>query len=79
MILTATETAGVFGLSAQECQDKIYDAIDRASDQDRSTWLTDEHGKPVAAVVPVEVLEQYEAGLSAVLTGRHHQVHRSQP
>lgn len=31
----------------------LQDAIDRASDQDQMTWLAD-HGKRVAAIVPVE-------------------------
>lgn len=41
-------------------QEDITNAIDDASDQDRSTVLT-EDGKPVAAIVPIEVLEYYEA------------------
>lgn len=40
--------------------DDIQDAVDLASDQDQVTWLTD-GGKRVAAIVPVEAAELYEA------------------
>jgi len=33
-------------------------AIDLASDRDQMTWLTD-HGKRIAAIVPVDVAERY--------------------
>lgn len=45
----------------------LRDAIDNASDQDRSTWLA-ENGKRIAAIVPVDVAERdeqrYGTGLS---------------
>jgi hypothetical protein len=37
--------------------DRLRDAIDLASDQDRMTWLTS-GGKRVAAIVPVDVAER---------------------
>jgi len=39
--------------SSEYLLSELEDAIDRASDQDRMTWLT-EHGRRIAAVVPVE-------------------------
>lgn len=39
---------------------RFVDAADLASDQDQVTWLTD-GGKRVAAIVPVEAAELYEA------------------
>jgi hypothetical protein len=53
---------------------KFTDALDLASDQDQSTWVTDPDGRRLAALVPVEVLEFYQ---SALMTepprGRHAQ------
>lgn len=53
--------------------DDLGDAIDNASDQDRATWLVSE-GKRIAAIVPVEVLEFYQAATDPRVTavGRHH-------
>lgn len=51
---------------------KFADALDLASDQDRSTWVTDPDGKRIAALVPVEVLEFYQHALDLrAPRGRH--------
>jgi hypothetical protein len=47
---------------------RVNDAIDLASDQDQGTWLT-EDGKRIAAIVPVDVLEQHLNWLREVMTG----------
>jgi len=46
---------------------EVVDAIDLASDQDQPTWIFDNAGGKVAAIVPVEVLEYYEQMLAGVL------------
>jgi hypothetical protein len=43
----------------------LEDAIDLASDQDQMTWLTD-HGKRIAAIVPVDVAERYAQDYGAI-------------
>lgn len=51
---------------------KFTDALDLASSQDQSTWVTDPDGKRLAALVPVEVLEFYESAiLLRAPRGRH--------
>jgi hypothetical protein len=49
------------------------DALDLATDQDRPSWFTDQEGKRIAAIVPVEVLEFYQAVTDPRVTavGRH--------
>lgn len=57
----ALDKTGLGG-NADHCEsghEEIWDVFDNASDQDKTTILTRD-GKPVAAVVPVEVLEFYE-------------------
>lgn len=48
--------------------EKLYDAIDAASGQDRITWLLNDEGRRVAAIVPVDVAEAHEAMLARVLS-----------
>jgi hypothetical protein len=43
----------------------VMDAFDRASDQDQSSWFTQD-GKKVAAIVPPEVLDRYIALMAAL-------------
>lgn len=53
--------------------DQFPDALDLASDQDKPSWIVDPDGKRIAALVPVEVLEFYEAAVGIrSLHGRHH-------
>jgi prevent-host-death family protein len=49
-------------VSRDDVRVSLADVIDNAADQDRATVLT-ENGKPVAAVVPIDVLEFYERSL----------------
>lgn len=51
---------------------EFADALDAASDQDRSTWITDPDGKRIAALVPVDVLEHYQGLLTTAVRGRRH-------
>jgi methyl coenzyme M reductase beta subunit len=53
---------------AEEWRERLQDAIGNASDQDRSTRLL-EDGKPVAAIVPIEVLEFYERAMQHAQEG----------
>jgi hypothetical protein len=55
-------------LTAADYEARVADAIDAASDQDQPTWLT-ENGKRIAAIVPVDVLEQHDAWLRNMMTG----------
>lgn len=48
--------------------EQAHDAIDLASDQNGITWLT-LAGRPVAAIVPVDVAEQHMQWLRKVMTG----------
>ena len=52
--------------------EQAHDAIDAASDQNQPTWLT-LTGKPIAAIVPADILEQHDAWLREVLTGKPEQ------
>lgn len=54
--------------------DDFPDALDLARDQDQPSWVVDPDGKRVAALVPVEVLEFYQAATDPRVTavGRHH-------
>jgi hypothetical protein len=40
--------------SERDVQDHLMDAIDAASDQDRTTWLTDATGRRIARIAPVD-------------------------
>lgn len=51
---------------AENGWDEMLDAVEAASSQDRVTWLTD-RGRRIAAVVPVDVAEQHESTIAAVL------------
>lgn len=46
---------------------ELVDAIEAASDQGKITWLVDRNGKRIAAVVPVDVAEEHERQIEAVL------------
>jgi hypothetical protein len=59
---------GDFDWADDRFTEKLADAIDRASDQDQASWLTDD-GKRIAAIVPVDVLEQHLNWLREVMTG----------
>lgn len=66
---TSHETLELYAnenLRGWRTQEDIANAIDNASDQDTPTVLT-EDGRPVAAIVPIEVLEYYDQKISNVL------------
>jgi hypothetical protein len=46
-----------YRMAGEAYWDAVADAIDLASDQDTTTWLTD-NGKRIAAIVPVDVAER---------------------
>jgi hypothetical protein len=46
---------------------EFIDAVDRASDQDGKTWITDGLGTRLAAIVPVDVAEYHETMTRRVL------------
>lgn len=46
---------------------ELVDAVDAASDQDKITWLVDQDGRKIAAVVPVDVAEAHERQIAGVL------------
>jgi hypothetical protein len=56
-----------FGPLGRESLEGLQDAIDNASDQDVITYIIGLQGTRIAAIVPVEVAEKYEADLSAVV------------
>jgi hypothetical protein len=47
----------------EDACDALQDAIDLASDQDQATYLTDDNGKVIAAIVPVDQAERGEVRL----------------
>jgi hypothetical protein len=61
------------GVNGEVDAEHFADALDLASDQDRPTWVTDPDGKRIAALVPPEVLEFYQAATDPTVTpvGRH--------
>jgi hypothetical protein len=38
-------------------ENRLLDAIDLASDHDQVTWLLNDHGKRIAAIVPVSAVD----------------------
>jgi hypothetical protein len=54
-------------LTTDEYQDKMAEAIEAASSQDKTVWLT-ENGNRIAAIVPVDVAEYHEKMIADVLS-----------
>jgi hypothetical protein len=55
---TVNEAQVTNGDEAKDVYDTLMNALDLASDQDQVTFITDERGKRIAAVVPVEFAER---------------------